>query len=199
MDCLKYYVCLHVNQLRGNVIRSYRNNHTHKLIHKAHLPTYNNVRYHILTATKTKVFIYLQATWTVAGWLLAFPRADHARHSHLNGPLPKYSYTMSLETVADTSCSGTPVCGSTCDSCEDGTNGCELPLHLNVSYAFRWLEQKGWKGKYRQPNELVKVVTRCSWVGIRYGCLISEINSNHTRAYEAQTQTRKRLIVVFQE
>lgn len=69
----------------------------------------------------------------VADWLFAFPRGDHAWQSHLNGDFPKYSNTKSLDIVAVTSCSWTPVCGSTCESNVDG-GGCELPLHLNVSY-----------------------------------------------------------------
>lgn len=75
---------------------------------------------------------YLHATSMVADWLFAFPRGDHAWQSHLNGDLPKYSYTKSLDIVAVTSCNWTPVCGSTCESNVDG-GGCELPLHLNVS------------------------------------------------------------------
>lgn len=75
----------------------------------------------------------LHATSMVADWLFAFPRGDHAWQSHLNGVLPKYSNTKSFDMVAVTSCSCTPVCGSTCESNVDG-GGCELPLHLNVSW-----------------------------------------------------------------
>lgn len=79
----------------------------------------------------------LQATSIVAAWLFALPRGDHAWHSHLNGDLPKYSYTKSFEIVAVTSCNWTPVCGSTCESTCDG-GGWLLPLHLNVN----WNERK---------------------------------------------------------
>lgn len=75
----------------------------------------------------------LHATSMVADWLLAFPRGDQAWQSHLNGVFPKYSNTKSFDIVAVTSCSWTPVCGSTCESNVEG-GGCELPLHLKVSY-----------------------------------------------------------------
>lgn len=84
----------------------------------------------------------LHATSMVADWLFAFPRGDHAWQSHLNGDLPKYSKTKSFDMVAVTSCNWTPVCGSTCESNVDG-GGCELPLHLNVSW--KWKNQAEWR------------------------------------------------------
>lgn len=83
----------------------------------------------------------------VADWLFAFPRGDHAWQSHLNGDLPKYSNTKSFDMVAVTSCSWTPVCGSTCESNVEGGE-CELPLHLNDSWNWRkrkkiYIQQKG--------------------------------------------------------
>lgn len=77
-------------------------------------------------------YVYLHATSTVADWLFALPRGDHAIHSHLN-TLPKYSNTLSFVIVAVTSCKCTPVCGSTWDSTFDG-GGSWLPLHLNFNY-----------------------------------------------------------------
>uniref|UniRef100_A0A2M4DR41 Uncharacterized protein n=1 Tax=Anopheles darlingi TaxID=43151 RepID=A0A2M4DR41_ANODA len=52
------------------------------------------------------------ATWIVTGCVLTWPRDEYARHSHLNGPLPKYSSTSSRVMVAVASCSCTPECGS---------------------------------------------------------------------------------------
>lgn len=93
---------------------------------------------------------HLHATSMVADWLFAFPRGDHAWQSHLNGDLPKYSNTKSFDIVAVTSCSWTPVCGSTCESSVDG-GGCELPLHLNVSWKWK-LMRKGTK-RFRQNGK----------------------------------------------
>ena len=86
----------------------------------------------IIIMVPSYLSMYLQATSTVAGWLFALPRGDHARHSHLNDPLPKNSYTMSFVIFAVTSCKCVPVWGSTWDSSVDG-GGWELPLHLNDS------------------------------------------------------------------
>lgn len=97
---------------------------------------------------------YLHATSMVADWLLALPRGDHAKQSHLNGDLPKYSKTKSFDIVAVTSCSWTPVWGSTCESRVDG-GGCELPLHLNVSYSF--------EKKNTQKNKTKDSVIECEW------------------------------------
>lgn len=79
-----------------------------------------------------KINFDLHATSIMAGWLRTVPRGDQAKHSHLNGPLPKYSNTKSLEMTAVTSWTWTPECGSTCVSIVDG-GGCELPLHLKLS------------------------------------------------------------------
>lgn len=101
---------------------------------------------------------HLHATSIVADWLFAFPRGDQAWQSHLNGDLPKYSNTKSFEMVAVTSCSWTPVCGSTCESNVDG-GGCELPLHLNVS----------WKKKKQNELQLIKLklwITACVWFSV---------------------------------
>lgn len=82
---------------------------------------------------------YLHATSMVADWLLAFPRPDHAWHSHLNADLPKYSNTKSFDMVAVISNNWTPVRGSTWESDVDG-GGCELPLHLKNSCCGNWRE-----------------------------------------------------------
>lgn len=102
---------------------------------------------------------YLHATSMVADWLLAFPRPDHAWHSHLNADLPKYSNTKSFDMVAVISPSWTPVCGSTCDSDVDG-GGCELPLHLkNNCYGNR----REWnKTKHKKEINKYFIIVRFS-------------------------------------
>lgn len=97
---------------------------------------------------------YLHATSMVADWLFAFPRGDHAWQSHLNGDLPKYSYTKSFDIVAVTSRNETPVCGSTCESNVDG-GGCELPLHLNVSCkTTRKTKENEWMEREKKINHM---------------------------------------------
>lgn len=94
----------------------------------------------------------------VADWLFAFPRGDHAWQSHLNGDLPKYSNTKSFDTVAVTSRTWTPVCGSTCESDVDFV-GCELPLHLNES----WKQKKKMRKKNGNQinHKIIDYVTLC--------------------------------------
>lgn len=87
----------------------------------------------ILNFIKKKTFYYLQASSTVAERLFDFPFGDHAWHSHLNGPLPKYSSTRSRVIVAVTSSTLTPVCGLTWVSFVVG-GGSISPLHLKCNW-----------------------------------------------------------------